>query len=219
MKDIDVRLAALEDTMESRVGSLRKKVRKVTVVAAEARILATTADRDVSEFHAKLDFQKKLIDANHDDVKELLGRMETVRKDQVRLAADNQTTVAALRDDMDGMRTDLDGVRGDVDNLSVDFDGLRGEIGGLRGDVDSLRTDVISTCGDIATMHTELGGMRTDVGDMRTDFGVMRSDLGDVRTDLGDVRTDLDSIRRDVTDHRDRTETVAAEVIDIRTQL
>src|SRR4051794_21091754 len=177
MKDIDARVAALEDTVESRVGSLRKKVRKVTVVAAEARILATTADRDVSEFHAKLDFQKKLIDANHDDVKELLGRMETVRKDQVRLAADNQTTIAALRDDMDGMRddiatmrtdmngmrTDLDGVRGDVDNLGVDFDGLRGEIGGLRGDVDSLRTDVISTHGDITKMHTDLGAMHTNV--------------------------------------------------------
>jgi chromosome segregation ATPase len=63
MGEIEACVSALDGQMTTRVGALEDQVKAIRSDAAAARVLAGGADRDVFEFHAKLDTHKALIEA------------------------------------------------------------------------------------------------------------------------------------------------------------
>ena len=67
------------DELEARVAALETQMRSVRQDAAAARVLAGGADRDVSAFATRLDFQQRLLEALRETQVEhgrRLGRMD-----------------------------------------------------------------------------------------------------------------------------------------------
>jgi uncharacterized coiled-coil DUF342 family protein len=71
MDEIEARVAALEGQLHTRMSALEDQVKAIRSDAAAARVLAGGADRDVAEFHAKLDTHKALLDALRENQVEL----------------------------------------------------------------------------------------------------------------------------------------------------
>ncbi|MGI5127194.1 hypothetical protein ACQEVB_10320 [Pseudonocardia sp. CA-107938] len=72
-------MASIED-LEARVAALEADVRAVRQDAAAARVLAGGADRDVSAFAARLDAQRKLLQALRETQIEHTARLDSLEQ-------------------------------------------------------------------------------------------------------------------------------------------
>ncbi|MDS0137999.1 MULTISPECIES: hypothetical protein [unclassified Amycolatopsis] len=95
-------MASLED-LEARVTALEEQVQYTRQDAAAARILAGTADRDVSEFKQTLNGHTKVLNA--------------IRETQIEHGQD-----------ISGLKTDVTGLKTDVTDLKTDVTDLRAEM-------------------------------------------------------------------------------------------
>jgi chromosome segregation ATPase len=127
--------------MQTREGALETEVKAIRGDAAAARVLAGGADRDVSEFHAKLDVHKALIEAMRADVRD-------------------------TRSDLRDTRTTLQEHGQKIDNLTSRMGGVESRLGGMASRMDSLETGMRggfaklaagqSVITDLLTRHLEV---------------------------------------------------------------
>jgi chromosome segregation ATPase len=88
-------MASLED-LESRVTALEEQMRDTRQDAAAARVLAGTADRDVSEFKQTLNGHTKVLNA--------------VRETQI----EDHHDIAALKTEVGSLKTEVGSLRADM---------------------------------------------------------------------------------------------------------
>jgi chromosome segregation ATPase len=119
--------------LEREVTELREQVTLARSDAAAARVLASGADRDVSEVRAELRAHTQCLNA--------------LRETQL----EQGRAIHELRQDVDGLRQDVDGLRQDVDGLRQDVDELRQE---MRQGFGTMATGMAQ----ITALLTQAGG-------------------------------------------------------------
>jgi hypothetical protein len=95
-------MASLED-LEARISVLEEQMQYTRQDAAAARVLAGTADRDVSEFKQTLNAHTKVLNA--------------VRETQIEHGQD----IAGLKIDVSGLKIDVSGLKTEVADLRADM--------------------------------------------------------------------------------------------------